>query len=457
MKKVKYDTGLLLRSLLTTFFGSLDAGAVPFCVLRNYDTLPGHTDNDVDILVDRNHFEAAVQILYTMAGRAGLTLHMHIEHACLLLMFHASGNPRDQYHIDLYTEITWKGFSLGDPEEILLSRRRHHGFYIPDPAWEQAVNLLAGLVYQGRVKRKYRQGIHKTAVHKIHGNTLLSVLNRVLGTREGCIIWKQAQNSAWESIEKRYRKVQNALVVQNMRKNLPGLLRRQTALAGRLVRRLVYPAGISMAVIGPDGAGKSTLIWKLVRRLTITFKGKQRIVHWRPELLTSSPGSEQPPETAPHEKPVRGRAMSMIFFTYHTLMFILGYALKLAPLRLKGWAIFLDRYYYDFFVDLKRFRLVLSNHWVDLGFFFVPKPDIVLLLDAPPEVLRMRKKEVSEEETLRQCRAYRQLARNLPNSYILNADQPVDRVADDALKIIIPEVLTQKAEHRRKRDQWRKH
>lgn len=448
-------TGALLKPLLTSFFDSLEARAIPFCVLRNYDTLPGYTANDVDILVERNGFKEVVELLYTLAVRAGLTPHMQIEHACLVLMFHSTDNPHDQYHIDLYTEITWKGFSIADPDSILVSRRPHHGFYIPDPAWEQAVNLLVGLVYHGRVKEKYKQMIHETAKDKVHGNTLLSILNASFGPREGIILWRHAKESAWDSMEKRYRKSQNALVFQNMQKDLPGLLRRQASMAGRLARRISHPAGISMAIIGPDGAGKSSVIKELGQALTTTFKGKQRVVHWRPELIEPSLDSEQPPETAPHGKPVRPKVLSMIFFTYHTLMFILGYAVKLAPLRFKGWAIFLDRYYYDFFVDLKRFRLTLSKPWVHLGFFFIPKPDIVLLLDAPPGVLRMRKQEVSKTETARQCIAYRRLIHNLPNSYILNADRPVDQVVDDALKSIMG-VLSQKAERQRKKVTWRK-
>ena len=48
----------------------------------------------------------------------------------------------------------------------------------------------------------------------------------------------------------------------------------------------------------------------------------------------------------------------------------------------------IDRYYYDFFVDQRRYRLRVPQAIVRLGHFFLKKPDLVVLLDAPAEVLQ---------------------------------------------------------------------
>ncbi len=58
----------------------------------------------------------------------------------------------------------------------------------------------------------------------------------------------------------------------------------------------------------------------------------------------------------------------------------------------------------------------------------IPKPDLVILLDAPTDVLRGRKQEVSPHEIERQRHAYRQLVDMLPNGHIVDAAQPPDRV-----------------------------
>ena len=61
-----------------------------------------------------------------------------------------------------------------------------------------------------------------------------------------------------------------------------------------------------------------------------------------------------------------------------------------------------------------------------------PKPDLVVLLDAPSEVVQGRKQEgISFEETRRQREAYRSLVGNLPHSVIIDASRPLEAVVRD--------------------------
>ena len=53
------------------------------------------------------------------------------------------------------------------------------------------------------------------------------------------------------------------------------------------------------------------------------------------------------------------------------------------------------------------------------------------LIDAPPEVVQARKKEVAFEETVRQREAYRQIVEATPNGHIIDATQPVAGVVAD--------------------------
>jgi len=68
---------------------------------------------------------------------------------------------------------------------------------------------------------------------------------------------------------------------------------------------------------------------------------------------------------------------------------------------------------------------------------FVPQPHLVILLDAPPEVLQARKKDVPFEETVRQREAYLRLVRSLPNGYAVDASRPLDNVATEIEWIIL--------------------
>jgi serine O-acetyltransferase len=66
-----------------------------------------------------------------------------------------------------------------------------------------------------------------------------------------------------------------------------------------------------------------------------------------------------------------------------------------------------------------------------------PGPDFWILLDAPAEVLQARKQEVPVEESGRQRQAYLELADHLRNAAVIDASQPLERVAADAGSAIL--------------------
>jgi thymidylate kinase len=56
---------------------------------------------------------------------------------------------------------------------------------------------------------------------------------------------------------------------------------------------------------------------------------------------------------------------------------------------------------------------------------------LVILLDAPPEVVHARKQELPVKEIERQREAYLTMARGLPHVGVVNSGQPLDRVVAD--------------------------
>jgi len=427
----------MLSQILTSFFQAINAHAIPYCVLRNYGELPAYTSNDIDILISSDHIEEMVHLLTKIAEEEGFGIHTLAEFSCLTMAFHSKAFYGTQIHIDLFSKVSWRGFALLNPEQVLRTRRPYNGFYIPSPEYEQTINLLTRLLYHGYVKEVYRESIQETALHPQGGSAFLKVLEGSLGKREGHCVWEAARRAEWETIEKRTQRIRKALILQNLISNPLGLLQCQIFELGRFVRRLSHPAGVSVAIIGPDGAGKSSVIDGLCSVLRATFSDKQYIVHWRPELFKSNRTSYQGPVTEPHGKLVRNRGLSLLFLCYHTLLFVMGYWWVMFPRRFRGWLLWLDRYYYDFFVDPKRFRLLLSKFWVSLGYALVPKPDLVLLLDVPPKVLQGRKQEVPFEETARQREAYLELVRGMKNGVVVDASIPLDDVVAEVNRVVL--------------------
>lgn len=103
----------------------------------------------------------------------------------------------------------------------------------------------------------------------------------------------------------------------------------------------------------------------------------------------------------------------------------------------RGGLVLIDRYYYDFLIDQRRYRLSVPNGIIRLLFRTLRQPDLVFLLDAPAEVLQARKREVSPAETERQVQAYRQLVATLPQGRTLDATAPPYRVTAELTRQLL--------------------
>jgi thymidylate kinase len=118
--------------------------------------------------------------------------------------------------------------------------------------------------------------------------------------------------------------------------------------------------------------------------------------------------------------------------------YTIGYLANILPQLVRSSTLILfDRYYHDLLVDTRRYRYGAQLWPVRLVGWFIPRPHLVFLLDAPPTVLHERKQEVSFEEAARQREEYLKLARDLPNGHVVDASKPLDEVVAEVGKTIL--------------------
>jgi len=96
-----------------------------------------------------------------------------------------------------------------------------------------------------------------------------------------------------------------------------------------------------------------------------------------------------------------------------------------------------DRHFVDILVDPKRYRYGGPLWLTRLIWHLIPKPDLIILLDAPPEVLRARKQEISYEEIARQRGVYLSMVRTMQNGRVVDASQSFEHVAGQVSDIIL--------------------
>ena len=150
-----------------------------------------------------------------------------------------------------------------------------------------------------------------------------------------------------------------------------------------------------IVILGPDGAGKSSVIRGLVEKLNLRGCAVE-VRHLKPRIVFAGRGEPVTIVVDPHGKPPRSAFLSMVKIV--VWLFEEWYAQIFLDKR--DCVLLCDRYYHDLLIDPKRYRYG-GPHWAArLIGGLMPRPKLWILLDAPPAVLRARKQEVSPQETV---------------------------------------------------------
>lgn len=190
---------------------------------------------------------------------------------------------------------------------------------------------------------------------------------------------------------------------------LPGLvtraiLRRSTKLLTLLRRR-----GLSVALLGPDGAGKSTLATGLVS----SFVFPARSVY----MGMYAAGRKR-----------RGGFLGRVADLWRG--WLVGWYH-----RLRGRLVVFDRYTYDALLDAgpqtirRRTRRYLLSH-------ACPAPHLVIVLDAPAELLYRRSREHSVAGLEEQRQRYVRISDRLPHGRVVDASQKSDAVRREVVSLV---------------------
>jgi thymidylate kinase len=189
---------------------------------------------------------------------------------------------------------------------------------------------------------------------------------------------------------------------------------------------------LKIVVLGPDGAGKSSVIHGLLDKFALDgCDVKMR--HLKPFLFIPKRGEPGAIVNDPHGRPPRSALLSIA---------------KILVWLLEEWYVncfqdrnetlfIYDRYYHDLLIDPKRYRYG-GPQWIAIIVGkLIPQPRLWVLLDAPAQVLQARKQEVPLKETARQRQAYLAFVRDQNSYRIIDASQLLDKMIADTEHAII--------------------
>ena len=208
----------------------------------------------------------------------------------------------------------------------------------------------------------------------------------------------------------------------------------------RRLRLPLVPAAPIVAVVGPDGVGKTTLLQSMEAGDPSVFTSVVTR-HWRPGLLPDLKDLVRLRfKTAPSDVPVPPRRSagrgSLIRLIYYLLDFLLGWLLRDRPASARQQLVLYDRHLLDMWADPARYGMRLSERSMWLR-RLVPAPDLVVALTLDPQTTYLRKPELTIDEIEAQFAYWRRMRDLGEVDVSLSAEEPPDELKEKLEAIIM--------------------
>jgi thymidylate kinase len=398
-----------IHPLLTAAFAALDDASVGWCLLRFPESLAAPT-GDIDMLVAPADLRTLVDLL-TDQGFVELP---RFDRSHSFVRYDATADV--WIWLDVATELAFGDPPLqtGAEEECLSRRQRVGGAWLLEASDRFWMLVLRAALDHRSMTAAHRARLQAAAEQTPHMTGALAglVRERLSSSWSAAEFVQAVKDGDWARIDGALRQIREA-DGGPIRKRL----RRAPAIVHDLPRRFPTRSrrGLGVALIGPDGAGKSTLAAGLAESLVIPT----RIVYmgvWRTPRLFALMGAP-------------GRVGHAIVIQW--LRWLQG-----AYHRSRGRFVVFDRYTEVHLEPAPRTERIGRLLQRLRGMAACPPPDLVLLLDAPGTTAFSRKHEQSPEEMERVRQRYLTVADRFPKVAIVDAEDPADKVRRRATDLV---------------------
>jgi hypothetical protein len=405
--------------LLLSVFDTLDKAGIVYCLLRDGERLDQPAGlGEVDLLVQRDQFKQLSGVL-SQHGFANLLSWGHVPHH----FFIGYDTNSDTWHkLDVVTEVAY-GFpshalrtKLGGG--CLARRRRLDPIYIPSAEDEFVTLLLHCALDKGRFEPNRRLRLQALCNEIVDEDYLDSLLKEYWSPNAS---WRKIRDAVlegdWTSLISDGNEAADFLAARDplgtaSRRVRDKLLRK----LNRWGRRW-HPRALMVAFLAPDGAGKSTVV-----------SGIQRSFYFPVSPVYM--GLYQKDGSPKKQAPVPGIGFLRRMLTQW------GRYLAARFYQFQGRLVVFDRYSYDALLPshkplnlprrMRRWLLARA----------CPAPDMVIVLDAPGELLFERKGEHSANLLEAQRQGYLKLRHVVPRVVVVDATKSADLVRREVTGLI---------------------